>query len=334
VIFALGGDLCDETLAFVMNPSSAIQPPLAAVGDAAAPAERASWQFDEGAEIAPGRAVLKRIGGGSLYEVYLVWDECLHAICVAKLVRPDQTADRHALRELRTEAEVLNELAHPVIVRSFHAVLDGEHPHLLLEHLEGPSLRRLIKRGGALPLQQLLPLALSLSGALHYLSSGGYVHLDVKPDNIIMGVPPRLIDLSIARSVERARRARRPLGTDAYMAPEQCEPDRLAESIGPPTDVWGLGATLHHALSGSRPFPRDKGARESDNPLVRFPQLAGRPEPLPDRIPAGLCTLIESMLDPDPAARPTAGEVAAALEPFVAELPSKLSLSRRGTRVW
>jgi serine/threonine protein kinase len=332
VIFGYGMDLCSDARV-TMNPTSAVQPPSAVASDGARPA-RPSWQLSEGDEIALGRAALKSLGGGSLYEVYLVWDERLHAICVAKVVRPDQVTDLHAVRELEAESAILERLAHPVLVRGFDAVLDGEYPHLLLEHLEGPSLRRLIKRGGPLPLQQLLPLALSLAGALHYMAGEGIVHLDVKPDNIIMGVPPRLIDLSIARSVERARRVGKPLGTDAYMAPEQCEAARLASLIGPPSDVWGLGATLHHALSGSRPFPRDKADRESDDPHVRFPQLAAPPEPLPARIPAPLRALVTSMLDPDPAARPTASEVAAALEPLVADLPSKLTLSRRGARVW
>ena len=316
------------------KPTRVAEAPPRQAGEAASRPERPAWRVEAGAEIAPGRAALKPLGGGSLYEVYLVWDELLHAICVAKLVRPGQVSDEHALSDLRAEAEILERLAHPVIVRGFDAVLEGAHPHLLLEHLEGPSLRRLIKRGGALPLQQLLPLALSLSGALHYLAQTSVVHLDVKPDNIIMGVPPRLIDLSIARSAESARRIRRPVGTDAYMAPEQCRPESDGRLIGPPSDVWGLGATLHHALSSGKPFPRQRGARESDDPRLRFPQLVVRPEPLPDHLPTVLRSLVSSMLDPDPLARPAAGEVAARLEPLVAELPRKMALSRRGARVW
>jgi serine/threonine protein kinase len=284
------------------------------------------WGFEEPREIAPGRVTIKPVGGGSLYEVFLVWDETLHSLCVAKLVRPDQVDDDHALRDLRREAEVLEALAHPVIVRSFDLVDGGPHPHLLLEHLEGPSLRRLIRRGGPLPLQQLLPVALSVAGALHYLAARGYVHLDVKPDNIVVGVPPRLIDLSIARTPDRARRARSPIGTDAYMAPEQCDPGRLASRIGPATDVFGLGATLHHAIGGRKPFPpleRPDGERE------RFPQLFDGPRPLPDHVPAPLVELLEQMLAFDPGERPTATEVAARLEPLVAELPKKISLSRR-----
>jgi eukaryotic-like serine/threonine-protein kinase len=160
------------------------------------------------------------------------------------------------------------------------------------------------------------------------------LHLDVKPDNTIMSVPPRLIDLSIARSTAKAKRVRKPIGTDAYMSPEQCEPERLAEQIGPASDVWGLGATLHHAISGKRPFPRERDARDSEDPEVRFPQLASFPEPLPARVPARLRALIGSMLAPEPAARPAAREVAAALEPLVADLPRKMTLSRRGTQAW
>jgi eukaryotic-like serine/threonine-protein kinase len=294
--------------------------------------ELESWEFAEGVPIAPERAVLKRIGGGSRYEVYLVWDEYLFSLAVAKVLRPDLVSDERALRELRDEAEVLEALAHPVIVRGFDAVLDGPHPHVMIEHLEGPSLRRLIRRDGALPLQQLLPLALHVAGAIQYLSRSGIVHLDVKPDNIIMGVPPRLIDLSIARSFERAARTSSPIGTDAYMAPEQCAPTAHEGLIGPPSDVWGLGATLHHAVSGSVPFPREKEARDSKDPEIRFPQLTAEPQPLPDDAPPALRELILGCIERDPAERPTAAELAAGLEPLVAELPRKLSLSRRASR--
>jgi serine/threonine protein kinase len=252
----------------------------------------------------------------------------MHAICVAKLVRPDQVEDPGALDDLREEAEMLGRLAHPVIVRGFDAVTAGPYPHLLLEHLEGPSLRRLIKRGGALPLQQLLPLALHLAGALHYLHGQGFVHLDVKPDNTIMSVPPRLIDLSIMRSLERAKRLRRPVGTDPYMAPEQCAPDRRPGQVGPPADVWGLGATLFHAVAGLKPFP--KGDRDGEQAEARFPQLVEAPVDLPDHLPDGLTELVEEMLEADPSARPSAAEVAAGLEPLISELPSRLTLSRRG----
>ena len=293
--------------------------------------DRESWDLDEGDAIAPGRTVLKGLGGGSRFEFFLVWDERMHAICVAKVLRPDQADSERALRDLEVEADLLDELAHPVIVRGFDADLDGEFPHVLIEHLEGPSLRRLLRRGGPLPPEQLLPLALHVAGALHYIEQAGFVHLDVKPDNIIMGVPPRLIDLSIARTIERAAESRGPIGTDAYMAPEQCVADP-PEPMGPPADVWGLGATLHHCVSGERPFPRPKEARRDPDPDVRFPQLHSDPQPLPNHVDADVAELIDEMLSPARADRPTAAEVAARLEPAISRQPSQIKLGRRRGR--
>jgi eukaryotic-like serine/threonine-protein kinase len=160
----------------------------------------------------------------------------------------------------------------------------------------------------------------------------GVAHLDVKPDNIVMGIPPRLIDLSIARPLERAARIRKPVGTDAYMPPEQCDPAGHPGEIGSASDVWGLGATLHHALSGSVPFPRPKGARNSDDPHVRFPQLVEDLGSLPARLPSGLAGLIAGCLRRLPQDRISAAELVDGLGPLVASLPRKLVLGRRGAR--
>ena len=173
-----------------------------------------------------------------------------------------------------------SKLAHPVLVRGFDAVLEGPHPHLLIEHLEGPTLGRLIRRHGPLPMEQLIPLALHVAATLHYMAGESWVHLDVKPDNIVMGIPPRLIDLSIARPFERAKRLRGSIGTDAYMPPEQCDADAHPGEVGAASDVWGLGATLYHAVAGKVPFPRKKGASESPDLNTRFPQLVEDPDPL------------------------------------------------------
>jgi len=288
--------------------------------------EYASWEFEEGEELRPGRAVLKTIGGGNRYEVCLVWDESLFALAVAKVLRPDQAGEEKALRDLALEVEALESLSHPTLVRSFDAVLEGPRPHVLIEHLDGPSLRRLIKRDGAIALEQLLPLAAHVAGALQYMAQSGYVHLDVKPDNIVMGLPPRLIDLSIARTLERAERTQGPLGTDPYMAPEQCVGDGSFGPIGPAADSWGLGATLFHAVAGEKPFPNGSG----EGGPKRFPQLEQEPGPLPAHVPAELSELVLAMLDRDPAGRPSCGEVVERLQPLVAAQPERYRLRRRG----
>jgi serine/threonine protein kinase len=281
--------------------------------------ERPTWGLVEGDAIAPGRTVLRLLGGGRRYEVFLVWDDHRLAVLVAKLLRPELAGDPAALRELVREGDALARLAHPVLVRGFDVVAGGRFPHLLIEHLEGPTLRDLVTRDGALPLEQVLPIGLHVASALHYLAAEGMVHLDVKPDNVVMGAPPRLIDLSVTRTVAAAARLRRPVGTDGYMAPEQC--DTAFGPVGPEADVFGLAATLHHAVSGARPFARDGDQR--------FPQLERDPAPLPRHVPRELAELVHAAMAREAAARPTAAEFAAGLEPLVARLPRPVLGRRR-----
>jgi eukaryotic-like serine/threonine-protein kinase len=290
-------------------------------------AGKQSWGLEEGHEIAPGRSVLKPIGGGHRYEVYLVWDERLFAVMVAKIVRPDLVEDEDALRGLQREAEALDALGHPVILRGFGAQLDGPYPHVLVEHLEGPSLRRLMGRGGPLPIEQVLPLGLHVASAIHYMAEEGWVHLDLKPDNVVMGIPPRVIDLSLARTAERAKRLRDYVGTNAYMPPEQCVP---RGDVGPAADVWGLGATLYHAVAGKLPFAKPRSRDQGAPPEDRFPQLTEEPRPWPRPVPEPLSEAILACLAHDPGERPSARELAMRLQPLVARLPRKLVLGRRG----
>ncbi len=272
-----------------------------------------SWALEEGDALVPGRRALRLLGGGRRHEAYLAWDERLHAVVVAKVLRPAYADD---VGPLAAEAALLDALAHPLLLRSFGAVLDGPRPHLVLEHVEGPRLSTLIRRYG-LSVDQLLPLGLEIARLLRFFAAEGVVHLDVKPGNVIMDGRPRLIDLSVARRREQLGGVTAPVGTDPYMAPEQCG---AFARLGPATDVWGLGATLYEALAGVPPFPPD-GAR--------FPQLRHAPAPLGKRVPRPLAALLGACLAPDPAARPTAEAVESALEEQVAALPAPRIRRRR-----
>ena len=289
------------------------------------------WPFAEGDELVPGRLVVQRLGGGTEYEAFLAWDERLMSLVVAKCLRPHRVDDADSLRRLRREADYLLTLRHPVVVRGLDAVLDGPRPHVVMEHLEGPNLASLLRRHGALALQQLVPLALQVAGALHYLHHEAVVHLDVKPRNIIMAAPPRLIDLSVARSLADASSITGQIGTDAYMAPEQCDP--ALATIGTPADVWGLGATLFHAVAGTVPFPRPPEAADSDDLPTRFPQLQGPPPELSGDAPPPLTALVGDCLRFSPEQRPTAADVIERLEPVISALPRKPVLRRMRPRL-
>jgi serine/threonine protein kinase len=281
---------------------------------------KSSWRLAEGDAIVPGRRALRLLGGGRRYEAYLAWDDGLHALVVAKMLRPDAAEDADARAALAAEAGLLDALAHPLLLRSFGAVLDGPRPHLVLEHIEGPRLSTLIRRYG-LSIEQLLPLGLEVVRLLRYLDVKGVVHLDVKPSNIIMDGRPRLIDLSVARRREQLNALTAPVGTDPYMAPEQCEVARFA-ALGPATDVWGFGATLFEALAGQPPFAPDG---------ERFPQLRAAPGPLPRHVPGALAELITGCLAPRPADRLSPTELDERLQTLVERLPApRLSRFRPG----
>ena len=275
------------------------------------------WHFEEGDLLAPGLAALRRLGGGAAYEAWLCFDEVTWSPVVVKVLRPSQLDDESSRRGLRREVLALATVNHPVVVRGLRDGQEGDRPHVVLEHIDGPRLSTLIRRHGRLQEQQYLPLAIDVAAALHYLRRIGWTHLDIKPSNVIMGAPARLIDLSVARPEEDARRLRHPIGTDAYMSPEQCEPAEQVPSFA--SDVWGLGATLFHAVAGHRPF--EHGDPDVDDVRLRFPQLANAPKALPDGVPPVVADVIAACLRRDPSERPLPHEVAEALEPVLAGLP-------------
>ena len=287
-----------------------------------------SWHLAEGDALTPELTAMRLLGGGSAYEAYLAFDEITYAPVVVKVVRPGQVADESSLRGLRREVAMLSAVNHPVVVRGLRHELEGERPHVVLEHIDGPRLSSLIRRYGPLQEQQYLPLAIDVASALHYLRHVEVVHLDIKPSNIIMGAPARLIDLSVARGCEGAAGLTAKIGTDFYMAPEQVEPGARGVP-GPASDVWGLGATLFEAVAGYRAF--DDGDPDAAALRDRFPQVAEEPYELPSKVPAEVAKVVYAALEADPANRPLPHEVAGALEPVLARQPrGKLTFKVRG----
>lgn len=265
------------------------------------------------ADLPPGLVGISELGGGVHHEVWLAYDEDRLAPVVVKIVRPELTGDEDAVSGTLREIELLSQLAHPSIVRLYDYQDEGDRPYLVMEHLDGPTLSALIFRDGPVQLHQLLPLALELAGSIHYLHARELVHLDVKPSNVIMGAPAKLIDLSLALDVETAASLEYPVGTDEYMPPEQCDPVKYGP-IGPASDVWSIGASLYRAAVGHRAW------KFTDE--LRWPQLTKPPAPMPSFVPPAVRDLIMDCLAFESAARPTTTELVERVEPLFAALPS------------
>ncbi|MEW6636213.1 MAG: serine/threonine-protein kinase, partial [Actinomycetota bacterium] len=157
-----------------------------------------------------------------------------------------------------------------------------------------------------LALKEIAHLGIHLCSAVHYLHRHGILHLDLKPSNVVSerGLA-RILDLSIAHPPGKTRKG---AGTANYMAPEQARGDL----VGPPTDVWGIGAVLFEAATGELPFD---GFDEED----RYEQLERRAERVRQfrRVPKEFDALVAHCLDPDPARRPTVAGLMKTLAGFV-----------------
>jgi serine/threonine protein kinase len=249
-----------------------------------------SWALAAGDVLAPGRGVIRRVGGGGAHEAFLVETAGSLRRAVAKLPRPHLAGDPHCLLGLKREAHALRQLAHPGVPEHLDTVVSGPHPHLLLSYVPGPDLAHLLAARHPLSPSLVASLGCSVARVLDHIAGAGWVHLDVKPSNILLNASPRLLDFELARPADEAARMTRPSGTWAYMAPEQRATGTTdAPAIGPPADVFGLAVTLGEALAG-RPLP----------PSARRPG-AGR---------GRLGALLDEGLAAAPGERPTAAELA------------------------
>ena len=275
-----------------------------------------SWGLGRGDEIDGSLVVIDPIGGGTRYEVFHAWDRTLFCEVAVKMVRPHRVADERAMQGFERELGLGRRLAHPNLVRFLRWSL-AERPYMVLEYVTAQTLADHLSDVGAVSVPETALLGVRMCSALHYLHSSGVIHLDVKPANLTMGDPPRLLDLGIARTAVRPQRLRNRVGTTSYMAPEQCS----REPISPVTDLFGLGVTLYEALSGMRPF--GEGDADAEAPEARYPQLVDEPVPLRDvkEVPDRLHRLVMACLERDPSRRPAdAVTVALELERVLEEL--------------
>jgi eukaryotic-like serine/threonine-protein kinase len=261
-----------------------------------------------GETIAPGYGVIAHLSRGNHLDVYDAWSEERACRVVAKMPRADCLDDRATVRALLREGRLLRRFTHPHIVRAYELIKEP-CPTVILETLTGATLAYLIDTGARrLSLADVIHLGLHLCSALHYLHGHDVLHLDLKPTNIVSERRmAKIIDLSIARPPGRGAEG---AGTSQYMAPEQVTGDYLSSA----TDVWGVGAVLWEATTGEEPFNADDEDDEHN-----YEQLERSIVPIRSyrRVPAAFADLVERCLDPDPAGRPTVGEIADALNGMV-----------------
>lgn len=243
-----------------------------------------------------GRYRLEReIGRGGSGTVHLATDEVLGRRVAIKRVGMLPGADDVERERAEREARLAAALNHPHVVSVFDLVVDGDVRWLVMEYVDGDTLAARVRDSGPLGATEAAGLLAQAADALVEAHARGIVHRDVKPSNIMIAAgEAKLTDFGIARSAEDASLTQTGLvtGSPAYLAPEVAS----GASATPASDVWSLGATLFHAVSGRPPY--DVG----DNLIGALYQIVHEdpPQLAPDHPLAGLVAVT---MHRDPAAR-------------------------------
>lgn len=201
------------------------------------------------------------LGKGGMARVYKAWDLRLdRPIALKEMILPPQ-GDPKLLAQIheqfRQEAHTVGRLHHPNVVNVSDFFADGEHLYLVMDYVQGESLRARIQRLGPLATAEVVSLALELLEALAYIHKHGVLHRDINPANIIVRSDgtPILVDFGLTKSLNphygETKTIVRGVGTEGYAPPEQYS--GAAGHTDVRSDIYSLGATLYHALTGVAP---------------------------------------------------------------------------------
>ncbi len=246
-----------------------------------------------------------RIGAGGMGQVFLGIDQRGRHVAI-KVAHSELTGDARFRERFRREIRMASTIPAWFTAAVLGADPDAAPPWLATAYVEGPSLRDRVREGGPLPAGAVGALGARLAAGLAIVHSTGLVHRDLKPANVILSAQgARLIDFGIARGMDAATLTGTGhlMGTPSFMSPEQASGSR---DVGPYSDVFGLGALLVYAATGSSPYEAETVAGSIYRIMNTVPDVSGLPEPLR--------ATVQACLTRDPAARPTADRVRAALE--------------------
>lgn len=280
-----------------------------------------------GVVLAGRYRLLSRIGSGGMATIHRARDEILHREVAVKTLHAHLADDPSFVERFRTEARHAAGLLHPHIVTVFDQGVD-ELPFIVMELVEGPSLRDVLIARGPLGPSEALAVVEPVARALSRAHAAGVVHRDVKPENILIGSDgsPKVADFGIARALADTSHTKTGtfLGSVHYVAPELVEGNEAT----PATDQYALGVLLFEVLTGRKPL-------EAETPMAIALRHAREPVPAPSRFVPGLSSALDAVVRRatavDPADRyPDLDALVSALRAAVPEGPRDVLVAARG----
>jgi serine/threonine-protein kinase len=255
---------------------------------------------DERAEPAqidiPGYTVMERVGLGGMGIVYKAKQLSMERIVALKILNERYSANGEFVDRFIREARAAGKLNHPNVIH-VHDIskANGRH-YFSMEFIDGASVKEILRKEKKLPASRAIDIAVQAAKALEFAHENGIVHRDVKPDNIMLtkeGIV-KLADLGIAKTFEEEPLTtptgqRRVMGTPHYMAPEQA----LGKAIDHRVDIYALGATFYHMVTGTTPF-----AGHTAHEILKAHIQKSLPpiQELNPQVPDPVCFIIERMM--------------------------------------
>ncbi len=238
--------------------------------------------------------ILTELGRGGMGVVYKAQDTTLDRVVAFKVLPPQVQKNPKAIELFLREAKAAARLTHPNIVTIYDAAEERGEYFIVMEFVEGQSLKEVLEKQGKLPLKAGLLIAIQLLRGLSYAHSKGIVHRDIKPPNLLWAQKDRLVkitDFGLARAIEEGRGSFTQMtGTPFYMAPEQI----LGGEVDHRVDLYATGATLYELFTGTVPF------REGDVLYHHVHTTPRPPREIEPAIPNALSDLIIKCLEKKP----------------------------------
>lgn len=278
----------------------------------------------------PGRIgpyrLTEHLGNGGMSIVFKALDSDTHQVVAVKLLSPRIAAHGVSVPRFHRETRSAREVDHPRVIKCLDHGEVNQHPYQILEYMAGGDAAALLMRsGGRLPPAQALTLARDSAEGLAAIHAAGMMHRDIKPSNIFIDAEGRakIADLGLARHVDDEDHLTIPghcIGTPLYMSPEQA---RGVSDIDGRTDVYSLGATLYHFITGCPPF---SGASPRAVITAVITEPVPDPRMLVPELDAAIAELITRSLAKERSERPQnaaqfAAEIDALLNPSANVVP-------------
>ena len=205
--------------------------------------------------IAERYEIVGKIGTGGMADVYKAMDHKLNRFVAVKVLKPEFREDTTFIKKFRSEAQAAAGLTHPNIVNVFDVGDDGGVYYIVMELIEGITLKEYISKKGKLSIKEATSIAIQVSMGLEAAHSHGIVHRDVKPQNIIISTDGKVkvTDFGIARAASSNTISSNIMGSVHYSSPEQVRGGYSDEK----SDIYSLGITLYEMVTGRVPFDGD-----------------------------------------------------------------------------